>query len=610
MDKNTFIGLGLLAVALVLLFTRPASQSSGTHEQSPGEHSTGQSQASSTTPALIGSNAEPPLLIEPTETSILSNESEESIIIETEVEEAVLENDYIAVTFTTRGGAIKEVAFKNYAAQLQTRGTPITDPYRFNARSTIPALSLHIPDAAGKLRVHEAHYRLQSLDKEAIRFELELAPGIRVQREYRLSHNPSEEPYVIQHATRFINDSGTAFSLNKLYFNVGTARPSKADPYGQSINFGYYDGEDSDFIPLSRFEANDGYLGIGLFSRSARPPLTEAVEPILWASIKNQFFTGIITPEEPGVGIHVRAIPLLANGEDTALEDGITGSLAFALGALDPGKERQLKLDYYVGPKEFQRLQKFAQSQDKVMQFPPFIGFLSKALLSFMILLHSFVPNWGWAIILLTVCIKLLFWPLTAQAARSQKRMQRIQQPLKELRERYKDNPKKLQTEMLKLFKLNKVNPASGCLPILIQMPIFIALFYTLRSASELRYAEFIFWIKDLSQPDTVGEIFGLPINILPLIMGLTMFLQMHMMPSTAAADSMQQKVLKFMPIIFLVICYNFSSGLVLYWTVQNLLTILQQSLTNRQKDPEPTVEVIPPSSKKGKKRRALPSQR
>ena len=219
------------------------------------------------------------------------------------------------------------------------------------------------------------------------------------------------------------------------------------------------------------------------------------------------------------------------------------------------------------------------------MQFG-FLSFISKLLLSFMYAIHSVVPSWGWSIVIMTICIKTLFWPLSAKASRSQKRMAKIQGPMAELKEKYKDNPQKLQQETLKVFKENQVNPVAGCLPMLIQMPIFLGLFYMLRSASELRHESFL-WVSDLSMPDTLTYIAGYPLNLLPLLMGITMFFQMRMMPVSPTADPAQQKIFKFLPFIFLVFLYNFSSGLVLYWTVQNLLTILQQKIINSRPDEE-----------------------
>ena len=195
--------------------------------------------------------------------------------------------------------------------------------------------------------------------------------------------------------------------------------------------------------------------------------------------------------------------------------------------------------------------------------------------------IYSAVRNWGWTIIILTVIIKLLMWPVTQMQLRSSKKMATIQEPLKLLRERYKDNPQKLQAETMKLFKENRINPASGCLPAVIQIPIFIGLYYMLRSASEIRFQPFL-WVKDLSMPDTVGYLGSFPINIMPLLMGVTMVVQMKVtpMPST---DSAQQKIFMLMPFIFLFFCYNFPAALVLYWTVQNLFTIVQNKLTYRR---------------------------
>ncbi|MEM8868681.1 MAG: membrane protein insertase YidC, partial [Verrucomicrobiota bacterium] len=233
-------------------------------------------------------------------------------------------------------------------------------------------------------------------------------------------------------------------------------------------------------------------------------------------------------------------------------------------------------------------------------QFGP-LSFISKLLLSFMYAIHALVQNWGVSIVIMTICIKLLFWPLTAKASQSQKRMASIQGPMAELKEKYKDNPQKMQQETLKLFKEHRVNPVAGCLPMLIQMPIFLGLFYMLRSASELRHEPFL-WVSDLSQPDTLTEIAGFPINILPLFMGVTMYFQMRMMPVSPTADPAQQKIFKLLPFVFLIFLYNFSSGLVLYWTVQNLLTILQQKITNSRPDKElPPLPEAAAATPKGK---------
>jgi YidC/Oxa1 family membrane protein insertase len=262
-------------------------------------------------------------------------------------------------------------------------------------------------------------------------------------------------------------------------------------------------------------------------------------------------------------------------------ESGIAASMKFVVGALDGGEKKSLFSDFYIGPKDFSRLSAFNGEQDRVMQFG-FFGAISELLLRTMLKIHSLIPNWGWAIIVLTTIVKLLLWPLTNAQVRSSKKMAAIQEPLKLIKEKFKNNPQKLQAETMKLFKENQINPAAGCLPIFIQIPIFFGLYYMLRTSSDLRFAHFL-WIKDLSLPDTIGHIFGFPLNILPLLMGVTMIWQMRVTP-TPTMNGHQNLMMKLMPGIFLICCYNFPSGLVLYWTVQNLLTIAQQFTMYRGK--------------------------
>ena len=321
---------------------------------------------------------------------------------------------------------------------------------------------------------------------------------------------------------------------------------------------------------------------------------------IEWSSVKNQFFASVLSSGTVAGNVFVYPVEAPSDVVNQPGRLGISGSVGYELGTLATGESKSLDFQYFVGPKEFKRLQAMGNEQDLVMQFG-FLGFFSKLLLAFMYLIHSVVPSWGWSIVIMTICIKLLFWPLTAKASRSQKRMASIQGPMAELKEKHKDNPQKMQQETLKLFKEHQVNPVAGCLPMLIQMPIFLGLFYMLRTASELRFEPFL-WVSDLSLPDTQFVVGGFPINILPMIMGVTMFLQMSMMPVSPTADPMQQKIFKFLPFIFLIFLYNFASGLVLYWTVQNILTIIQQKIINSRPDePLKAVTAAVETKSKGK---------
>ena len=251
--------------------------------------------------------------------------------------------------------------------------------------------------------------------------------------------------------------------------------------------------------------------------------------------------------------------------------------------------------DFFAGPKEYKRLSNadvFKHNEDKVMQFDSsfyykmfFTGFVAPLLLTMMTAIHSWVHNWGWSIILTTLTLKTVFLPLTLAASRSSKRMAKLNPLMKAMREKYKDNPQKIQTETLRLFKENKVNPVGGCIPILITIPFFIGFYSMLQSASDLRFASFL-WVHDLSAPDTVGHIFGLPLNIMPLFMGATMIFQMRLTP-TPATDNAQATMMKVMPWMFTIFCYNFAAGLALYSTINGLFTICQQMIINRMPEPQ-----------------------
>jgi YidC/Oxa1 family membrane protein insertase len=206
--------------------------------------------------------------------------------------------------------------------------------------------------------------------------------------------------------------------------------------------------------------------------------------------------------------------------------------------------------------------------------------------------------------VLITVLIKVLFWPLTAASTRSMKRMQALAPEMAVLKEKYKDDMQKLTQKQWELYRKNKVSPMSGCLPMAIQMPVFIGFFTMIRSAIELRGSHFL-WITDLSKPDTLFVIpgTGFPFNLLPLLMGGSMLWQSHLTPPSPGMDPAQQKIMRYMPLLFLVFLYNYSSGLALYWTVNNVLTVVQTKLTKMNQPPAApaAVSVLTPASKKKK---------
>ncbi len=495
---------------------------------------------------------------------------------ETEVapgETITLANEFIEVEFTTRGGAIRTVGF------LQTKRGD-RDDYVYNEGGLLPALSMSIASAGGGTREFDLNFEVVERSEHRIVFVLDAGDGLRIRRSYTLANGEGKDPYVITHATSFENRSDSAKALSTIYLNLGTARPIAANQLPNFLNVGTFDGEDTDFVAINKLTGSGGFLGIG--ASSAKDEIIETGR-FEWVSVKNQFFASVLSSTSAAREVRMYPVYPEAVAVEDSVKTGITGSAGYAVETVPAGASQELAFEFYIGPKEFKRLQALGNEQDHVMQFG-FLSFFSKLLLSLMYAIHAVVPSWGWSIVIMTIIIKLLFWPLTAKASRSQKRMSKIQGPMSELREKYKDNPQKMQQETLKLFREHQVNPVAGCLPMLVQMPIFLGLFYMLRTASELRHEPFL-WISDLSQPDTIAELAGFPINLMPLIMGATMYLQMSMMPVSPTADPVQQKIFKFLPFIFLVFLYNFSSGLVVYWTVQNILTIIQQKIINSRPD-------------------------
>jgi YidC/Oxa1 family membrane protein insertase len=275
--------------------------------------------------------------------------------------------------------------------------------------------------------------------------------------------------------------------------------------------------------------------------------------------------------------------------------------------------ERQIV--FFAGPKEYRTLARigaeFQNRADLVMNFGTgyagFFGigsFCAKALLLTMNWLHDVTRlGYGWVIVLITVLLRAAFWPLTAASMRSMKRMQALGPEIKALKEKYKADPQKFTQKQMELWKKNKVNPMGGCLPMLVQMPVFIGFYTMLRSAIELRGAHFL-WVSDLSKPDTLFMIPGInfPFNLLPLLMVGVMVWQAHLQPPSPGMDPSQQKMMRYMPLMILLFLYNYSAGMALYMTVSTLSGVLQTKLTKINQAPAAnTIPALTPQSKKKK---------
>lgn len=259
-------------------------------------------------------------------------------------------------------------------------------------------------------------------------------------------------------------------------------------------------------------------------------------------------------------------------------QNGInTLTFSSATQTVNTGETGILSAGFYVGPKNIKRLEELAPYLDLTLDFG-FLWWIAKPLFQFLSFIHSFVGNWGWSIILLTLAIKLVFFYPSAVSYRSMAKMRKLSPKMADLKERFGDDRQKMSQEMMKLYKTEKVNPMGGCLPILIQMPVFISLYWALIESVELRHAPFMFWIIDLSVKD--------PLFIFPLLMGATMFIQQRLNPTPP--DPMQAKIMKWMPVGFTVMFLWFPAGLVIYWVTNNTLSIIQQYLITKKIESEP----------------------
>ncbi|MCF3651088.1 membrane protein insertase YidC [Synoicihabitans lomoniglobus] len=566
--KNTVIGILLLVAAFGVFFygqrfappAPPAPEvvpvqaplPTATNQAAPTESSMTSSPADAEFAALAGENANEVLTI--------------------------LENDFVRVSFTNFGGAIGDVAFKHYTDAVDS-----SLPFVFNHPRVEPILAItNVPGIGPKTA-----FKLVSATNSEVVYRAVLEGRLEVTRRYSLGTGAEgSDPYLIRHDTAMRDLSGKGSPSMNAGLSLGTSSLVSPNDYGQFLNVMSWDGEDETLTKPGELKGGGFLAAIGLKDGASKSSLTKGGEAV-WAAVKNQFFVSVYTGDTPGFSTTTRRVELPPFPGSTRANEGITGVLNYTVPAVAGDQVAALGGDLYVGPKEYDRLRDFENKQSEVMQFAPY--FFSKIFLSgvvgpilnlTMVTIERWIGNWGVAIILMTLLLKLVTLPFTLAASRSAKKMAKLQPLMKEVREKFKDQPQKLNEATLKIFKENKVNPMGGCIPILITMPLFVAFFAMLQGTAELRFQGFL-WVTDLSAPDTVARIFGLPINIMPLLMGATMIYQMKLTP-TPTTDNAQAQMMKFMPIVFTLICYNFAAALALYSTVNGLFTIAQQIIVNK----------------------------
>lgn len=292
-----------------------------------------------------------------------------------------------------------------------------------------------------------------------------------------------------------------------------------------------------------------------------------------WVAYEGTYFMCAIIPESKSQSSFT-----MQGNEDYAYTQ-LTGGLD----TVAPGQSIAYNYRLFYGPKKLSLLKKTGYNLDKSIDFGWF-DIIAKPTLALLNFFYSYVNNYGIAIILVTIIFKALFWPITQKGLKSMKNMQKLQPKMVKLKEKYKDDPTAMNREVMNLYKTYKVNPLGGCLPMVMQIPVFFALYKVLLLCIELRHAPFMLWISDLSAPDRLWIGFDIPyvggLPVLTLLMGASMFLQQKMTPTTA--DPTQAKIMMMLPVVFTFMFVNFASGLVLYWFTNNLLSIFQQQMINR----------------------------
>lgn len=318
--------------------------------------------------------------------------------------------------------------------------------------------------------------------------------------------------------------------------------------------FGFLKGPENEFKPVYLF---DGKVGKDQIEKEGN---------LLWGGIEDRYFISAIIPRESG---NLGKIFVRSKTEETQTQM-TTGVVTPKQTVLSQGEVRQ-KFTVYVGPRERQTLMLVGGSLEKAIDYGWF-SFIAIPILYLLKFFYGVIKNYGVAIIILTIFVKLLLNPLTKYSMKSMKAMQKLQPKMKELKEKYKNDKERLNTETMQLFRANKVNPMSGCLPMLLQLPIYIALYKVLWNAIELYKAPFIFFYKDLSAPD--------PYLVMPIALGVFMWLQQKMTPS-ASADPAQAKMMQIMPIMFTAFMLFLPSGLVLYILINTVMSVVQQWMMN-----------------------------
>lgn len=598
MDKTGIIVVSLCVVLLIVWFVeeqRDTAQYAQSHA--------GTNMLVTAQPQTTNTNSTPVASVAPAVTTataaIIPESSPDTDITEQLLVLTNREPNYTNYyTFTSRGGGLKSVDLLAYPETISPRWkTTVTNAgvATLNSRTSVPLMAI----LGERSLIGDGNFTLTRTGSNTVRAEKSFHNGLRMVKEFQISSN-----YLVNVTVWLENLSNQSLPLPTQEWVIGTAAPMDPDDTAFPIYGGamWYNGAAEESFNLSYFNTNTTFLFF--FPRAPKSEYREGNTNVVWAAAYNQFFTMLAMPKTPAAQVVAKPVYLPPfPGVETApgmpLPEGIQTALVYPAQTLGTNQVVERRMVLYVGPKEYRRLarvgEQFRNHADLAMNwgngYLSFWGvgtFFAKLLLLGMNWLHDvFKVGYGWTIVLITILLRAVFWPLTAAGVRSMKRMQALAPEVKALKEKYKDDPQKFTQKQMELWRKHKVNPMGGCLPMLIQMPVFFGFLAMIRCAIELRGAHFL-WVQDLTKPDTIFLIPGLnfPFNLLPLLMVAVMVWQAHLQPPSPGMDPAQQKLMRYIPLIFLLFLYNYSSGMALYMTVSTLLGVLQTKLTRNLKDP------------------------
>ncbi len=458
--------------------------------------------------------------------------------------EVAVETDLFTAIFSTQGAGIKKLVLKKHRETADRNGKPVSlvsslNPDQYYLRTAAAGLSL---DPGAIYATGTRSLKLSGDEKQRIDFVWKSPQGVTVTKSYVFTGNR----YEVGLENRIENQS-----TEKRNISLNLLVPHQADVAAKE----------------GRFEVNAAVtFADGSFSSKPAKDLVEKPakysQNVAWTGYADKYFMTAIMAESGSIA-------------SVAMQKAASGNLETTIASGDrelaAGQTTTLSYRLFFGPKDLDILKSQGAGLEQALDLGWFSA-IAKPLLYVLKYFYKYTHNYGIAIIIITVIIKLLFFPLTHKSYKSMKDMQKLQPKMAELKEKHKDDRDGMNRAMMELYRTHKVNPLGGCLPMVIQIPVFFALYKALMFSIELRHAPFMLWITDLSARD--------PYYVTPIIMGATMFIQQKMTPSTM--DPMQAKVMLALPVVFTFMFLNFPSGLVIYWLVNNVLTIAQQMYINR----------------------------